>query len=182
MDLRRQRSRQFLWQAFFTLMTSEKQPFSTTTINQICEKALVHRSTFYAHFEDKYALLRYGFNQLWSDYLVLPKVDRALAPFKTAELFFSNSEASMLIHCQKSDQIFSDYSKQYFFELMKQDADQLNLESSVQLNLPGELFNDLYLSTLETLSDWADQTTPKPSPEQLDIWFNQILQTNFLTK
>ncbi|MGG2937126.1 TetR/AcrR family transcriptional regulator C-terminal domain-containing protein [Bacillus pacificus] len=35
----------------------KEKPFSSITINHICEKALIHRSTFYRHYEDKYELL-----------------------------------------------------------------------------------------------------------------------------
>ena len=34
-------------------------PFSRITVDSICIEAMVSRSTFYKHFEDKYALLRY---------------------------------------------------------------------------------------------------------------------------
>ncbi len=60
MDLRKRRSMQWLWKAFFDLMTEEKMRFSKITVDQICEKAMVHRSTFYKHFDDKFRLLEYG--------------------------------------------------------------------------------------------------------------------------
>ncbi|RUS49213.1 TetR family transcriptional regulator [Cohnella sp. AR92] len=37
-----------------------QKPFSAITVNDICEEALVHRSTFYRYYVDKYNL----FNQL----------------------------------------------------------------------------------------------------------------------
>jgi AcrR family transcriptional regulator len=37
----------------------EKQSFKKITVNDICQSALISRSAFYLHFEDKYDLLRY---------------------------------------------------------------------------------------------------------------------------
>ena len=47
-DLRVRRTRKFLWDALKSLMTD------------LCERAMVHRTTFYKHFEDKYGLLFHG--------------------------------------------------------------------------------------------------------------------------
>lgn len=56
-DLRIRRTNKLLSDALLELM-SEK-PFEKISVMDICEKAMVHRATFYAHFEDKYDLLRY---------------------------------------------------------------------------------------------------------------------------
>lgn len=45
--------------AYAMLALLEKQDFSNITVNDLCAEAMVSRSTFYAHFEDKYALLSY---------------------------------------------------------------------------------------------------------------------------
>ena len=45
--------------SFQELLRSE--PLEKITVEQICRKADVHRSTFYRYFQDKYDLLRYAF-------------------------------------------------------------------------------------------------------------------------
>ena len=37
----------------------EDKPLRKISVNDICQKALISRSAFYSHFEDKYQLLRY---------------------------------------------------------------------------------------------------------------------------
>ncbi len=61
-DLRQRRSKRHLSEALLALM--EERPFREISVVDICERAMVHRTTFYAHFEDKTALLRYVVGQL----------------------------------------------------------------------------------------------------------------------
>lgn len=42
----------------------DKYPFEDIKVVDICNKALVHRTTFYKHFEDKYQLLDYVINEV----------------------------------------------------------------------------------------------------------------------
>ena len=46
-----------LKEALFEVMT--KKSFEEIKINDICNVAMVHRTTFYSHFDDKYDLLEY---------------------------------------------------------------------------------------------------------------------------
>jgi AcrR family transcriptional regulator len=55
-DRRVRRTRQAIRQSFLTLM-QEKHGFDQLRVQDIAERAGVNRATFYAHFEDKYALL-----------------------------------------------------------------------------------------------------------------------------
>ena len=54
-DRRAQRTRQILEQAFLDVL--KEKSFTAMSIQEITERANVHRGTFYAHFADKYALL-----------------------------------------------------------------------------------------------------------------------------
>lgn len=55
MDLRILKTKRNLYDALLHLMG--ERPFEEIKVSEICGKALINRSTFYAHFEDKYALL-----------------------------------------------------------------------------------------------------------------------------
>jgi AcrR family transcriptional regulator len=58
LDLRVRRTYKFLWDALITLM--RENDFESITVTDICERAMVHRTTFYKHYEDKYGLLFHG--------------------------------------------------------------------------------------------------------------------------
>ncbi len=55
-DPRVQRTRQLLLEAFMALI-QEKHNIHSISIQEIAMRATVNRATFYAHFEDKYALV-----------------------------------------------------------------------------------------------------------------------------
>jgi AcrR family transcriptional regulator len=55
-DPRVQRTHQLLIQAFMALV-QEKQNIHSISVQEIATQATVNRATFYAHFEDKYALV-----------------------------------------------------------------------------------------------------------------------------
>ncbi|MFC4101657.1 TetR/AcrR family transcriptional regulator [Paenibacillus xanthanilyticus] len=57
-DRRRKRSQLLLKQAFEELM--REKGFTAMTIQNITDRADVHRGTFYAHFPDKFALLEHS--------------------------------------------------------------------------------------------------------------------------
>ena len=61
LDPRVKRTRQLLEQAFMD--TLREKGFQTVTVQDITERAGVNRATFYAHFQDKYALLDYSIRQ-----------------------------------------------------------------------------------------------------------------------
>jgi AcrR family transcriptional regulator len=50
-----------LTQAFTDLLREKR--FQSITVQEIAERATVNRATFYAHFEDKYALLNYAIRE-----------------------------------------------------------------------------------------------------------------------
>jgi AcrR family transcriptional regulator len=61
-DIRVIRTKRYLAHALFKLL--ETVPFEKISVMDICEKALVHRATFYNHFESKEQLLEYAINEL----------------------------------------------------------------------------------------------------------------------
>lgn len=56
-DIRIKKTYRALTAAMFVLLS--RRNFNQVTVNDICEEALVSRATFYAHFNDKYDLLKY---------------------------------------------------------------------------------------------------------------------------
>ena len=57
LDLRQRKTRRLLVDALAQLLT--ERPFQDLSVVDICRRAMVHRTTFYAHFNDKQELLHY---------------------------------------------------------------------------------------------------------------------------
>jgi len=62
-DLRVRRTHKLLWEALMALLS--ERALEEITVKEICERAMVHRTTFYKHYEDKYALLEQGMHQMY---------------------------------------------------------------------------------------------------------------------
>jgi len=77
-DARIQRTYSLLLGALTELL--EEKPFEEIRITDLCERAGVHRSTFYAHFEDKHHLLTFAIQELM-DILV------SFVPTTTQEIY-----------------------------------------------------------------------------------------------
>ncbi len=82
-DLRVIRTYKSLSEAFLQLM-SEKN-FEDITINELCEKAMIRRTTFYKHFSDKYEFLRFFIWQLQTGY---DSMNPASTDYKDSQSFY----------------------------------------------------------------------------------------------
>ena len=64
-DLRVRRTHKLLWEALLAELS--ERPFEAITVKEICARAMVHRTTFYKHYEDKSALLEQGMRQMFDE-------------------------------------------------------------------------------------------------------------------
>ncbi|MFB0844191.1 TetR/AcrR family transcriptional regulator [Paenibacillus oleatilyticus] len=177
MDLRKRRSMQLLWKALFELMTEKRMLFSKITVDQICEKAMVHRSTFYKHFDDKFRLLEYGLNQLMERYWDIPLEKRMLKPFFWSDEFFEGSESLKLVHSQHGDELFFDCMTTYSMRLLKKDALKF-IERSKTIDIPHDLLAEFHVSAMVALSAWWRKDPNRASLVQLDQYFHRLVNEN----
>src|SRR5579871_2390209 len=76
-DLRIRRTHKFLQEAMIELIT--EKGFDAITVGDITERAMINRTTFYRHYQDKYDLVAKIFEET-ADYLV-----EQMKPFKKDE-------------------------------------------------------------------------------------------------
>ena len=89
-DLRQRRTRKLLADALLSLL--EERPLSEISVVDICQRAMVHRTTFYAHFDDKLALLRYAVDELEKYFEpVDPSLDPRTGPREYFMVLFNNA-------------------------------------------------------------------------------------------
>lgn len=135
-DPRVKRTRKLLVQAFVELLA--EKGFKSLSVQDIAERATVNRATFYAHFEDKYALMedfiREGFRQM---------LDGRLSPSDS----ISVNNLRLLIHT-----VF-EYLDQVHDGQCRSTADKQQLEPLFEATVQGELY--------QFLLDWLKQL-PEP--------------------
>ena len=142
-DPRIKRTRQLLQQALMELMAEKS--FQAITVQDIAERATVNRVTFYAHFEDKYALLEYTMREMFKQRLRSQLPDGSLfSPENLARL--------ILMVC----------------ELLAETGRQCppphgQLEPLMEKQIKVELYEVLYAWLAEASSG---KTERRPTPEQ----------------
>jgi AcrR family transcriptional regulator len=142
-DPRIKRTRQLLQQALMDLM--REKSFQAITVQDIAERATVNRVTFYAHFEDKYALLEYTMREMFRQRLRSQLPDGSLfSPENLARL--------ILMVC----------------ELLAETGRQCppphgQLEPLMEKQIKAELYEVLYAWLAEASSG---KTERRPTPEQ----------------
>jgi len=177
MDLRKRRSMQLLWKGMFDLMTEKKILFSKLTVDQICEKAMVHRSTFYKHFDDKFRLLEYGLNEIMEGYWDIPLEKRILQPFYWSGEFFEDSKAHKLVSAQQGDELFFDCMTTYSMRLLKKGSLKF-IQNSKTIDIPHDLLAEFHVATIVALSEWRRKNPNQVSLEQLDEYFHTLVNGN----
>ena len=71
-DLRIRRTHKLLCDAMFALL--ETNSFDDISVVNICDKAMVHRATFYKHFKDKYEFMEYVAKEKLRDFYAQSKI------------------------------------------------------------------------------------------------------------
>lgn len=102
LDLRIRRTHKLLFDAL-TLLLSEKS-FDNITITDICDKAMVHRTTFYKHFEDKYHLLDSLISQLVQNF---EEKSTKQTPVDNPRQYYVNLFKLLLEHMQENIKMYS---------------------------------------------------------------------------
>ncbi len=66
MDLRIQKTYMALTSTFFELL--EEKRFEDITVNELCDRAMIRRATFYKHFGDKYELFTFIIREIQAEF------------------------------------------------------------------------------------------------------------------
>lgn len=183
-DVRVQRTRKLLQQALIELTV--EMGFAAVTVRDICNRAMVNRSTFYRYYLDKYDLLNQYMNEIQSatqeaassveasmstapksvpsGLLVLVKHVEAHADFYRAMLG-QNGDPAFIERFRQ----FSEARYRYLFSQQK----------SVDADAPPVDMKLAYISYagVGAIIWWLEQNKPC-SAEQLAIWMGQLSMTS----
>lgn len=99
-DLRIRRTHKLLCDAMFSLL--ETNSFDEISVVNICDKAMVHRATFYKHFKDKYEFMEYVAKEKLHDFYVQSKT---LADFSDKEKLYRAMIDNILVFIEDNKQM-----------------------------------------------------------------------------
>lgn len=159
LDLRVRRTYKFLWDALMALMM--EYDFESITVTAICERAMVHRTTFYKHYEDKYGLLFHGMqDELNSLFEALDSADKPLetdkAPYTMAHLvpvFEHIRKHKRFYRLMLSGDGFSKFSTLLRKALANRLEQRLRQEQK-QTSMPTALYAQLHAAAVVSIITW----------------------------
>lgn len=159
-DLRIRRTQKLLIDAIMSLL--REKSFNEIHISDICDKAMVHRTTFYKHFEDKYDLLNHAMNKL------LESFEKKIIEFNEIEeprQYYLDLFRVILEHMSKNKEMYiiglSDSKNDSAIKILQNivtryitlrlEQDRLN---GVTFTIPIQIFAVFYASSVINLSNW----------------------------
>lgn len=181
-DRRIQRTRQLLQDALLALIL--EKGFDAVTVQDIIDRANVGRSTFYAHFQDKDALLLSGFEHLLAEF------EKHLM----SDEMMNNSpwglSLTMLQHAQGQRQLYKalagkqggnlalSHIQKYLYTYLYAhlDAHMKQVLSKRKKSIPPEILAHYLSSSFISLLTWWLDNDSAYSAEQMNEYYRQLVQ------
>ncbi len=122
--LQQKRTEKVIFTAFQELL--DQKPFSKITVNDITTQALMHRSTFYTHFTDKFDLLDRFLRNLFPDSTINAQ---AIYDHPFTAFSLKNDQVLVVLQHQSRDDTFRNGLFQFMMHMILQlPSDKTELE------------------------------------------------------
>ncbi len=169
-DRRVERTRRILSEALMSLII--EKGYEKTTVQDIIDRANAGRSTFYAHFPDKDALLRSGFDNL-RDALSKKGIgdkdgwDVALDLFQHAQSHYPLYKAMVGKH---SWDMIQQYAHKFLFNLIR-DHLKPKMSARKKASVPLDIVAHFIVSSfLALLTWWLEHKMPHTAEQMTEIF------------
>lgn len=167
-DPRIQRTHAMLLSALTELL--HEKTFDEVRVKDICQRAGLHRSTFYAHFEDKTHLLLFGVQALMEELFSFhsgknnafySRFQRSI--YRTLKYFQRNKQVFILLLSDPKNASARQLFQQEFARLLKEHLKGLHPELSARdADLIARFFTGGLLSLV---AQWLTETPDRPARE-----------------
>lgn len=184
-DLRIVRTKKYLVAALLKLL--QVKSFDKISVIEICDSALVHRATFYKHFEDKYDLFAYGMDSIKDD--ALSKTEFSDRFESTGDMFMYLADSAltyMQLHKKEIKGILHNNNNQAIIELalayIERSIKEILSRSKrlVSHNVPLVVLSNFFAGGFASLAVWwidNDNLYPK---EQVLKYIDILMQAKTL--
>lgn len=174
-DLRIRRTQKLLWEALIALMA--RQDFEAISVKDICDRAMIHRTTFYKHYKDKYDLLMHGMQAMHNELRKAHEGEQQASsrPFLTVfQHVAEHIDFYTLMLCGNGIGTFYTLLREYLAETAQQQLlklQQRGREFAVPLPLIAQFWAGAIISTTAW---WLENRCPY-SPEQMSGYMDIVL-------
>lgn len=181
-DLRIRRTYKLLSEALTKLMI--KKPFEKISVTDICDEAMVHRTTFYSHFHDKYDLLKYTFKDLEDTFEEVPIKSLTYDGYRE---YYTRVSKNLISHVYENQDVFRLILKKnkeesildgFRDELTEKIKSKLELcfEQGVSFTLPLELAAEMFSAACMTAVIWWLKNDMQVSTDDILKYIDFIMQ------
>ena len=175
LDLRIIKTNNTLYEALVLLL--KEKTFEEIKVSDICQKALVNRSTFYSHFNDKYELFMSLINnlkqELETDLKSIDETNLKKYYLKLIEIFLNHIEGkeniyrSILINNRNSiimDMIYDTITEDINSKIKQNDK-----------NVPNDIFTSYYLGAIVNVGVEWFKNDKKYSKEEILEYLDKLM-------
>lgn len=174
-DLRIQRTYRLLHIAFTKLM--EARSFENITVNDLCEEAMIRRTTFYKHFADKYEYLSFYMTEIRDEFQNQLPPD--ISP-SNAGAYFQSMSRALLLFLQQHQALVTNAAKSKLLPVMfdilgeqiridMQEAFRTDESLKPAVRENREILSAFYAGGLmSTLRLWLDRNMPDVDADMLN--------------
>lgn len=172
-DIRVTKTQRSIAQALFVLL--EKQSFSKITVNDICSEALVSRSTFYAHFEDKYRLLQFCLEEV-DKRVFAERPDMDLREFleDTLGKVQANKKILRNLMIAELDVELIEMFRQHYVHAFELRLKQRGLDNGVPAKKLEAVISFYAAGVSQTIALWIAQKLPLSVEEMADVLYELL--------
>jgi len=179
LDLRVQKTKKNIYESLISLL--EKKTFECIKVSEICEGAMINRSTFYAHFEDKYALLDSFIKDLKEN--LKEALDTNTHITNTKEYYLKMIEL-LLNHIKEEKHVYqaimqnnrNSVAMDMIYDALKEDVEKrLAKEENILHNIPSSFIANFYLGAIFNIGmEWL-RKNKKESKEEILNYLDYLL-------
>lgn len=181
MDRRQRKSKEAIFRAFTDLLMTKS--YSQITVQDIIDKADVGRSTFYAHFDTKDALLEEMCTELFNHVVKNHNEAEETYDFSDGENSADSIITHILYHLRdnrgniigvlrgESGDLFLRYFKRYLNDVF---ADELRGKIK-PLDVPYDFELNFIVCGFVDMVNWWIQNSLKQTPEELEKYFSAVM-------
>lgn len=179
-DLRIIKTKKNIYNSILSIMRDK--PFEEIKVSDICEKALINRSTFYAHFNDKYELLYCLISDLNKE---LTNVLNSNESFENSKEYYMKMIELFLNHIDKNIDTYSAIIKNnknsilmdMIYDTLLNDI-KSNLKKNNTINIPIDFVSKFYIGAVINVGIDYLRNPKNISKEKVIEYLNQLLPNN----